>query len=151
MSDVEAMRVVENLADLLMGAAYADNNLDGREKATVRTKLADLLEVAEIPDELSDRIEGFDPKTFDLETSAALLATEGAELAREVLELVAAVNDADEELDLDEDKYLRDLAKALGVAESEYSDLKLEIVSVEDLREDLRRLTALPPPIPSDS
>lgn len=151
MSDFDASRIVENLADLLMGAAYADQELDGREKETVRAKLADLLEAEEIPAELSARIEDFNPDTFNLEASAALLASEDAPLAREVLELVAAVNDADEELDLDEDKYLRDLAKALGVEESDYSDLKLEIVSVEDLREDLRRLTALPPPLPKDS
>lgn len=151
MSDFEASRVVENLADLLMGAAYADNKLDGREEETVRAKLADLLDVEEVPADLNDRIKGFNPGTFSLEVSAALLASEEAPLAREILELVAAVNDADEELDLDEDKYLRDLAKALGVQESDYSDLKLEIVSVEDLREDLRRLTALPPPIPKDS
>jgi len=150
MADSDSGSVVEVLADLLMGAAYADRKLDGREGETVRAKLAEWLEVDEIPGELNERLESFDPETFDLEVSAALLAPDDVSRAREILELVAAVNEADEELDLDEDRYLRNLAKELGVEESEYADLKLEIVSVEDLKEDLRRLTATPPPLPKD-
>ncbi len=148
MSDFESSRVIPILADLLMGAAYADRKIDGRELETVRAKLRAWLEVDTLPDDVKEHLEEFDPEAFNLEGTAALLRFEDAAQSRKVLELVVAVHEADDELDLDEDAYLRDLAKAMGLDESNYSDLKLEILSVEDLRDGIREITAQPPPIP---
>ncbi len=150
MSEFETARVGPILADLLMGAAYADDNFDGREGEVVRSKLAEWLEVDELPQEIEQQLKSFNPDTFDLTTTVALLALDNDEQKRKLLEVVAAVQDADEILDLDEDAYLRDLASALGVADREYSDLKLDVLSVEDIREGIKGLSAKPPPIPKN-
>ena len=150
MDDHERSRVVDVLADLLMGAAYSDEKLDGREVDTVREKLATWLEVDEIPEKLQERLDAFDPKSFNLDVTASLLHLDDQAQAYKVLELVAAVNEADGELDLAEDQYLQSLATVLGLAESEYADLKLEILAIEDIREELGKLKAVPPPLPTE-
>lgn len=150
MNDFEVSRFGSVLADLLMGAAYSDNTFNGREGEVVRAKLAEWFEVDELPAEINTQLRDFSPDEFDLTSTAALLSIDDQAEARKVLELVAAVHDADDELDLDEDAFLRALAKELGVDESTYSDLKLEILSVETLREELRTLAVKPPPIPKD-
>jgi hypothetical protein len=66
---------------------------------------------------------------------------------RRLLELVAAVRDADEEVDLSEDDYLRALAGALGMSPDEYEDLTLDY-EVDELRESFEEL-AKPPPVPT--
>jgi hypothetical protein len=66
---------------------------------------------------------------------------------RKLLELVASVRDADDEVDLAEDEYLVALAKALGMQKAEYSDLALEY-EVETLRENLGALASVPPAPP---
>ncbi len=150
MSDFETSRVGPILADLLMGAAYADKEFDGREDETVRAKLRAWFDVPELPTELDERLKSFESSTFDLESTAALLGIVERDEALKVLEIVAAVHEADDELDLDEDAYLRTLAKCLGVDEADYTDLQLEIVSIEDLQKDLATLSSKPPPIPKD-
>ena len=149
MYDFERSKLMPILADLLMGAAYADKHFDGREGAVVRDKLRTFLELEELPGELEARLTAFDPSSFDLESTATMLRSESSDRQRKILDLVAAVHDADEELDLDEDTYLATLASCMGLRESRYEDLKLEILSVEDLRVGMRELVQ-PPPIPKD-
>jgi hypothetical protein len=60
---------------------------------------------------------------------------------------VAAINDADDELDLAEDDYLRALAAALDLPASALEGLALDI-EIEELREDFARVRKLPPPLP---
>lgn len=148
MLDLERDRLMPILADLLMGAAHADQQLDGREKETIRARLATFLELDELPPQLDARLEAYDPATVDPRAVAAELGPETPDRKRKILELVAAVHDADDQLDLDEDAYLRDLAQAMGLDASQYSDLQLEILSIEELRDELRALVATPPPIP---
>jgi len=149
MSGIDVTPTVELIADLLMGAAYADQTFDGRERTTVRDLLAAWLSAEEVPAALDARLERFDPEAFSLEDTAARLGVADEKQARKVLELVAAVNEADDELDLDEDEYLKRLAAALGLAGAGSADLELEILSVEELRADFEELSmALPPPLP---
>ncbi len=147
MLDFEKDQLMPILADLLMGAAYADDKLRKREAEAVRDKLRSFLDLDELPPNLEERLQAFDPATFDLKATAQELLLETPSRRRKILELVAAVHDADEELDLDEDEYLRDLGEAMGLNESEYADLKLEILSVESVRQSLTELTS-PPPLP---
>lgn len=151
MTDIDTSYLGPILADLLMGAAYADDHFDGREGEVVREKLAAWLDVDELPNTIESRLDSFDHTTFDLSVTVSLLGIDDAKTARKVLELVAAVHDADDVTDLDEDAYLKELASALGVPEEDYADLQLEVLSVEDLREGIRGLAAKPPPIPKDS
>ncbi len=127
------------ITDLLLGAAYADDKLAGQEEAVVRKLLTELLSGEALPDEVDARIKTFPAGTFDLEATAADFAKDPPIKKRKLLELVSAVNDADDELDLGEDEYLVKLAKGLGMKPDEYADLTLD-VHVEDLKVALKDL-----------
>ena len=136
----------ETLADLLMGAAFADSRLDGREYEAVKNLLAQVMGVDAIPEEMEARLKAFDPKSFDPAAAAQSLALENDEAKRHLIELVVAVNEADEELDLDEHEYLLQIAKALDLPKEAYSDLTIEILSVEELKAASQDLIVPPPP-----
>lgn len=139
-----AVERIAVITDLLLGAAYADARLEAREEATVRKLLQELLDGADLPESVDARIKGFTRASFDLAATAKDFASDPPIQKRKLLELVAAVRDADEEIDMDEDQYLQDLGAALGMDPSEFSDLTLE-VQVEELKENLKALGALPP------
>ena len=126
------------LCDLLLGAAHADQQLQDRERQEVRELLAELTGAA-LTKELEHRIEAFDPARFDLAATAAEFRGDPEEDRRRLLSLVAAVHDADDELDLAEDDYLRALA-----------GLTLEI-EVEELRGSLDQVRKGPPPPPKQA
>ncbi len=138
-------RILE-IVDLLMGAAHADKELRSEEERVIRQLLARLLAADELPPEVDARVRGFEPTRFDLVGTAARFAADSDQDKRKLVELVAAVHDADEEIDLDEDTYLGELAGALGMPDVAVADLTLDY-EVEDLREHLRKLRQ-PPPIP---
>lgn len=126
------------ITDLLLGAAYADDELKGDETAAVRALLAELLG-DELPESVDERIAAFDPKKFDVEAAAKAFATDAAIGKRHLLELVAQVSESDGELAMAEDDYLRKLAGALALDPSEIDDLVLDY-EVEELRDNLNDL-----------
>jgi uncharacterized tellurite resistance protein B-like protein len=129
---------IEPICDLLMGAAYADKELKDREREEVREMLADL-SGSKLTTELEDRIKNFDPKAFDLDKTAAAFKSDTEDERRRLLFLVAAINDADEEVDFAEDEYLRSLAKALDLPASALAGMTID-VEVEELREDFQKV-----------
>lgn len=137
--------LVPFVADLLMGAAYADERLRGQEALTIRRTLAALVGGPRIPKELERRLATFDPTGFDVDLTVAAMPKLSPEAARRVLELVAAVNNADGELDLEEDRYLQRVATALGLPRREWSDLTLDVESGHD---EEARPSRKPPPVP---
>jgi uncharacterized tellurite resistance protein B-like protein len=114
------------LTDILLGAVHADDSQKGEEEDAVRRLLSQLLGGAALPDEVEERIRGFSAGSFDLQSAAADFSSDPPIQKRKLLELVAAVRDADEEIDMAEDQYMIDLAKALGMDASEYADLTLD-------------------------
>jgi uncharacterized tellurite resistance protein B-like protein len=134
------------LCDLLLGAAHADKQLAEGERQEVREALADLAGAALTP-ELEDRIARFDPARFDLAATAAAFRGDPEDDRRRLLVLVAAVHDADDELDLAEDDYLRAVAGALDLPASALEGLALD-VQIEELREDFAKVRKGPPPTP---
>ncbi|MDX2021381.1 MAG: TerB family tellurite resistance protein [Deltaproteobacteria bacterium] len=128
---------IELVADILMGAAYTDSQLHGEEKRVIKDLLEGLISEPSLPPKLMSRIEAFSPKTFDLETTAEAFAGDTNEQKRALLQLVAAVNDADEEYDLEEDQYLRKVAFAIGLDREHFADLVLDVVEESDLEQDL--------------
>ncbi len=139
----------ELIADLLMGAAFADNRLDGREYAAVKKLLAEVVDAEELPADMEARLKAFNNKTFDpSEAAKSLMLTEDTE-KRKLIELVAAVTEADEVLDFDEDAYLKQVAEALEMPKEAYADLSIEILSVENLQDAGSKLLEPPPP-PTD-
>lgn len=137
------------LCDLLLGAAYADNQFKDREREEVQGMLEDLTG-AKLTAELDKRISTFDPKKFDLGTTANAFRADPEDDRRRVLFLVAAINEADEEIDLAEDEYLRALCKALELPDEALAGLTLD-VEIEDLQKDFSKIRKGPPPPPIKS
>jgi uncharacterized tellurite resistance protein B-like protein len=133
------------LCELLLGAAYADKELKDAEKDEVRSLLEGL--AGELPTEVEMRIAKFDPNDFDLATSAAPFKADSEDDRKKLLYLVAAVNEADEELDLAEDDYLRALAGVLGLPKSALEGLTIE-VETEELKQTFQKVRKGPPPPP---
>ncbi|CAN5921403.1 hypothetical protein BH11MYX3_BH11MYX3_17960 [soil metagenome] len=135
------------LCDLLLGAAYADAQFKDGEREEVKAMLADLTG-GKLTPELERQITEFDPKKFDLLRSAGAFASDSDDDRRKILFLVAAVNDADEEVDFSEDEYLRDLAGALFLPADALNGLTVD-VEVEELRETFEAVRKGPPPPPT--
>jgi len=135
------------LCDLLLGAAFADSEFKDKEQDEVRGMLEDMIG-GELSVELEKQIAEFDPKTFDMLKTAGAFAADSEDDRRKILFLVAAVNDADEEVDFSEDDYLRDLAGALFLPADALAGLTVD-VEVEELRETFEKVRKGPPPPPT--
>jgi uncharacterized tellurite resistance protein B-like protein len=133
------------VCDLLLGAAYADEELRQQEKDEVRALVQDL--AGEVPAEVDARIAAFDPAKFDLAKAAEPFRGDSEDDRRRLLVLVSAIIEADEEIDLREDDYLRDLAKALALPASALAGLTVE-VEAEELKETFVAVRKGPPPPP---
>jgi uncharacterized tellurite resistance protein B-like protein len=136
------------LCELLMGAAYADEELRDEEKDEVRALIKDL--AGEVPDGVEETIKSFDPKSFDVKKAAEPFALDSEVDRKKLLVLVSAINVADEEIDLREDEYLRALATALDLPNSALEGLVID-VETEELKETFeraRRPQTIPPPMP---
>lgn len=120
------------ITDLLFGAAYADKRLEGNETEQIRSLLTKLLGNAAFPAAVEARFKDFSPAAFDLETAGAHLAGLGSD-RRKILEMIAAVSESDQEIDLSEDRYLRQAAEAMGLAEKDFRDLVVDFQEVDDL------------------
>ena len=133
------------LCELLLGAAYADNELKDQEKEEVRSLLEGL--AGELPTDVEVKIANFAPDAFDLKVSAAPFKADSEEDRNKLLYHLAAVNEADDELDMDEDDYLRALAQELGLPKAALEGLTVEI-EIEELKESFKAVRKGPPPPP---
>ena len=123
---------IETITQLLLGAAYADKRLEGAEVARIEQILRQVLG-AEPEADTRARIDAFDPEAFNVHSTAATLIELDAGEKRKLLELIASINDADDELDLAEDAYLRHVALGMGMEESEFADLTLDVLDDEEM------------------
>ncbi len=128
------------VADLLMDAAYADDRLEGEEKAAVKRMLREILDAPALPMDLDFRVDEFDPKRFDRAATVAKFAADPKDLKQRLLELGAAVHASDGEIDFAEDAQLREVGAGLGLAPEDFQDLVVEVVEEIDLGADLDRL-----------
>lgn len=119
------------ITDLLLGAAYADKRLEGQETETIR-KLLTKLVGGSLPAEVDARFKDFSPAAHDIAAAGAALAGLGGE-RRKVLEMIAAVSESDEELDLAEDRYLRKVAEAMGLPDRDFRDLVVDFQEIDEL------------------
>lgn len=124
---------IDTITDLLLGAAYADKRLESKEREAIGAMLTKLLGVSALPDAQRDRIKAFNPAKLDVAASAGALASLAAADKRKLIDLVASVNEADGEIDLAEDAYLRKVAQALGLPDSEIDDLTIEMIEQDEL------------------
>src|SRR6266496_2469130 len=131
------------LCELLLGAAYADKELKDQEKEEVRSLLEGL--AGDLPADVELEITSFDPAAFNLAASAAPFKGDSEDDRKKLLYLVAAVNEADDEIDFAEDDYLRDLAAALDLPKSALEGLTVE-VETEELKQTFAQVRKGPPP-----
>ena len=148
---------IHTITELLCAAIYSDGTMMGEEDAEARRVLADLLLTTpqELPPDVDRHIREFNILEFDLAEAVRDFMADPPMKKRRLLELVTKMVDADGEVDLREDQFVRDLAEALQMDRSEYDDLVLEIEVIEPQerrrrrRESFTALVAVPPPIPS--
>lgn len=124
---------IDTITDLLLGAAYADKRLAGSELNTIETLLSKVLGVDELPAAQQRRITSFNPARFDVAAAAGELKALSELDKHKLLDLIGSVNDSDDELDFDEDAYLRKVASALGLSDDEVDHLQIEVLDDESL------------------
>ena len=120
------------ITDLLLGAAYADKRLEGKERDKIRSLLTKLLGSSTFPDEVEARFKEFSPAAHDPEAAGKKLSHLG-DKRRKILEMIAAVSESDNEIDLAEDRYLRKVAEAMGMPDKEFRDLVVDFQEVDEL------------------
>ena len=123
---------IDIITRLLLGAAYADKRLEGAEVSRIEQILRTIVG-GEPQAEQLDLLRSFNPAAFNVHSTAAMLVGLDPADKRKLLELVASVNDADDELDLAEDTYLRNLAVGMGVDEATIADLTLDVLDDEEM------------------
>lgn len=121
------------MTDVLLGAVYADSERTDAEIEAVKKLLVSVFD-GELPADVAARIDGFDAAKFALDAAIEPFVDDPPELHRKLLELVAAVRDADDIVDFEEDAYITRVAAMLGVPKIAYADLVLDL-EVEDLTE----------------
>lgn len=137
-----------HLTDVLMAGAHADDTLDGREVEAVEKLLVSLIKDAdELPEGLAKRIKEFDPGGFDLKRTTYALGELTKEQRRAVLEMLSDLAEADEEIDLAEDEFLRSVAEAMGSKPEELEGLTVEVELVANPSPSRRAPPPPPPPI----
>lgn len=133
------------LTDLLLAAAFADDHFDDREAERVQELLAYMTD-GKVPAGLDAQIDAFDAKAFDMAKTAGVFKNDSAADREHLLSLVAAVHEADDELDLAEDEFLQKLAAALALPASALGGLTVK-VEVEEIKTRYKKAT-VPPPLP---
>ena len=124
---------IDTFADLLLGAAYADKRLEGREKETIRALLERVAGQSPLPEALEARMKAFNPAKHDARGAAETLWFLSKEDKRTVVDLVAKVTEADGEIDLAEDDYLRKVALGLGMSDEEIAEFTIQIIEEDEL------------------
>jgi len=114
---------VRPVANLLLGAAHADQEYGEAEQASVRGLLCQLIGRTELPAQLEQHLQEFDPQRFDLPQAIADFQERAHTSPRRMLELTRKVCDADGRIDIREDNYMVALALALSLAPTEYRGL----------------------------
>jgi uncharacterized tellurite resistance protein B-like protein len=134
------------LCELLLGAAYADNELVPQEKTEIRALLVEL--AGELRIEVEACIASFEPEKFDPSSVIGLFRDDSEEERQRLLLLVSTVIEADDQIDLAENEYLRSLASALGLPSSALAGLVVD-VEIEEIKDTFHAVRKGPPPVPS--
>ena len=133
------------LCELLLGAAYADGQFQKQEKTEIRALLTEL--AGEMRVEVEACIASFEPEKFKLDSIIGVFRDDTEEERQKLLLLVSTVIEADDEIDLAENLYLRDLATALALPASALKGLVLDI-EIEAVKETFHAVRKGPPPLP---
>ncbi len=133
------------LCELLLGAAYADDELHPTEKTEIRALLVEL--AGELRIEVEACIASFEPARFDPSAVIGVFRDDPEADRQRLLLLASTVIEADSEIDLRENDYLRKLASLLALPPSSLNGLVVD-VEVEEVRDTFQAVRRGPPPIP---
>jgi uncharacterized membrane protein YebE (DUF533 family) len=122
------------LCELLLGAAYADAELHPRETTEIRALLVELAGEAQARIEVEACIASFEPAKFDLQALVGYFRDDSEAARTKLLLLASTVIEADDELDLAENEYLRALAAALALPASALDGIALD-VEIEEVKQ----------------
>jgi uncharacterized membrane protein YebE (DUF533 family) len=136
------------LCELLLGAAYADGQFQKQEKTEIRALLTEL--AGEMRVEVEACIASFEPDKFKLDSIIGVFRDDSEEERKKLLLLASTVIEADDEIDLSENAYLRDLAVALALPTSALDGLIVD-VEIEEVKETFNAVRKGPPPIPASA
>jgi tellurite resistance protein len=103
------------LADILLGAAYADGSFSEDEQIEVGARLIKAMGGSVLTNDLETRVAIFDPVSFDLADALGRLGVDDMRERAVLLADVAAVIAADGEIEAEERSYLWRLAGMLGL------------------------------------
>jgi len=134
------------LCELLLGAAYADGELQAQEATEIRALLIELAGESRV--EVEACIASFEPAAFELGSVIGYFRDDPEEQREKLLLLASKVVDADDVVDFGENEYLRALATALALPASALAGLAIDIEAeeIQDTFEAVRRPS--PPPVP---
>lgn len=113
------------LCELLLGAAYADEELRTQEQTEIRALLCELAGEQRV--EVEACIASFEPAKFELGSVIGYFRGDSEDERRRLLRLAATVIEADDEIDFRENEYMRELASALGLPDSALDGLVVDI------------------------
>lgn len=129
------------LCELLLGAAYADQQLHKLEMIEVRSLLTEL--AGELRVEVEACIASFEPDKFDLKATAGYFRNDSEDDRRKLLLLCSTVIEADDEIDLAENEYLCDLAGVLALPPDALQGLTVD-VEIEEQKATFSRMRTSP-------
>jgi uncharacterized tellurite resistance protein B-like protein len=112
------------LTNLFLGAAFADAQFSKRERAYVNRLICDLLCTTEVPAEVAEHIDRFDPSLFSLEAAAQAFLKEPPMTQRRLLELVTYVTKAEGTQSPEGFEYIVRLGGLLGIEREDIADLE---------------------------
>jgi uncharacterized tellurite resistance protein B-like protein len=133
------------LCELLLGAAHADKQLHPRETTEIRALLIEL--AGELRVEVEACIASFEPAKFKPSSVIGYFKDDAVEERQKLLRLVSTVIEADEEIDLAENEYLRELASLLELPATALDGLVVD-VEIEEIKDTFREVRSGPPPVP---
>ena len=102
-------------AIILMGAAYADGLIDGIEDDTILSMMAELVDEGDLPEEVKEAIDDFDPDNFNIEVAAELLLEEPEAHRHHLLQMVAMLRETNEDIEAEDDDFTLRLAELLEI------------------------------------
>lgn len=125
--DTDQLKAV---AELLAGAAWADDQYHGLEAETISRIISEHADDEYAASHVKEHLATFDKDNFDVAEAVARvgLNTDGERAA--LLGLVARVTDADFTHDFAESDYIESVASALGLDEASYREHTVEEVKV---------------------
>ena len=129
------------LCELLLGAAHADREVHNVEMVEVRSLLTEL--AGEHRVEVEACIASFEPEKFDMATTAGYFRNDSEDDRQKLLLLCSTVIESDDEIDLAENEYLCELAKALALPDAALRGLTVD-VEIEEQKATFTRMRTSP-------